>query len=78
MNWKHWKLGAVVSVLLSLFVAGAGLTAGMGWREFIAVFCAACITHFGSFLKDHPVKDISFETTTVTKTVTEEKTKEIK
>lgn len=49
-------------MLLSIFVAGAGLVAGMKWQAFVAVFCAAAVTHFGAFLKDHPVEQISFDT----------------
>lgn len=61
MSWRRWKLGVAVAIMLSLFVAGAGVVANMGWKAFIAVFCAACVTHFGSFIKDHPVESITFD-----------------
>lgn len=60
MNWKRWKIGVVVSLVLSLFVAGAGMTAGANWKVFIATFCAAALTHFGSFVNEHPVEKITF------------------
>lgn len=68
MSWRRWKIGLVVTVILSLLVAGAGLTVGMKWQAFVAVFCAACVTHFGSFLKDHPVESITFDTGEIRKT----------
>jgi hypothetical protein len=61
MRWDRWKLGAGTSVALSLFVALAGLTAGMGWRAFAAVLGAALATHFGAFLKDHPTDNVVFD-----------------
>jgi O-antigen ligase len=61
MRWDRWKLGAGVSVALSVFVALAGLTAGMGWRAFLAVLGAALATHFGAFIKDHPTDSIQFD-----------------
>ncbi len=69
MSWRRWKLGVAVSVMLSLIVAGAGVAAGMKWQAFVSVLCAALLTHFGSFLKDHPFEDINFsgDTTTITK-----------
>jgi hypothetical protein len=68
MNWKAWKLGCAVSLVLSLFVALAGLVAGMEWRAFLAVFGAAAVTHFGSFLKDHPTDKIIFDADSLTQT----------
>lgn len=68
MSWRRWKLGMVVTVVLSLVVAGAGVAAGMKWQSFVAVFCTALLTHFGSFIKDHPVDQITFDTETLTKT----------
>ena len=65
MAWRKWKLGAAVSIILSLMVAGSGLAVGTTWKQFVAVFCAAAVTHFGSFLKEHPIESI--ETTTITK-----------
>ncbi len=61
MNWKRWKIGLVVSCLLSLLVAGSGLAEGMTWRSFVAVLCTAMITHLGAYLKDHPVESVSFD-----------------
>jgi hypothetical protein len=67
VSWRRWKLGIAVALALSFFVAGAGLTQGMKWQAFVAVLCAACVTHFGSFLKDHPVEQITYDTETKTK-----------
>jgi len=53
-----------VALLLSLFVAMAAITAGAGWKIFLAVFGSACVTHFGSFIKDHPVDKITFDSQT--------------
>lgn len=55
MKWKRWKLGCTVAVVMSALVAGAGLSGDMGWKSFAAVFCTACLTHLGTFLKDHPI-----------------------
>lgn len=63
MSWRRWKLGAVVSVILSLFVAMSGVAAGAGWKTFLAVLGSALVTHFGAFLKDHPVDQIQFSDT---------------
>lgn len=60
MNWRLWKLGALVSLLMSLLVACAGLVEGMHWRGFLAVFGAAALTHFGAFIYQHPVDQITF------------------
>lgn len=62
MNWKKWKIGAAVSVILSLCVAMAGVAAGITWQGFLAVLGAALVTHFGSYIKDHPVDKITFDT----------------
>jgi len=67
MKWKKWKLGALVSVILSLFVAMAGVAGGITWQGFAAVLGTALVTHFGSFLKDHPVESIEFDTDTINK-----------
>lgn len=63
MRWRAWRLGALVSIALSLFVAMAGLTAGMGWRPFLAVLGAALVSHFGAYIKDHPADQVQFDTT---------------
>jgi len=60
MNWRRWKLGVVVALVLSLLVAGAALTVGGTWQVFVSVFCCAGVTHLGAFLKDHPVEQIDF------------------
>lgn len=60
MSWRRWKLGAAVALLLSLLVAGAGVGAGGSWRVFVASFCTAALTHFFSFLKNHPVDAVDF------------------
>jgi hypothetical protein len=62
MRWRAWKLGCVVSIALSLCVAMAGVAAGITWKGFVAVLGAALVTHFGSFIKDHPVDSVSFDT----------------
>lgn len=59
--WRKWKLGIVVSIVLSLLVAGSGLAAGIKWQAFVAVLCTALLTHVGAFLKDHPVDAITFD-----------------
>lgn len=64
ISWRRWKLGCWVSLGLSLFVAGAGLVAGMRWQAFVAVFCAACVTHWGAWVQQHPVESITFGDTT--------------
>ncbi len=60
MSWKRWKLGVLIALLLSAFVAGAAWEDGASWRTLLKVFCAACLTHFGAFIKQHPVEDVRF------------------
>jgi hypothetical protein len=66
-TWRKWKLGLAVAIMLSLFVAGSGLDSSWNWMSFVRVFCIACLTHMGAFLKTHPIEDIT-DTRTVTKT----------
>lgn len=68
MRWKAWRLGVLVSIALSLFVAMAGVVAGITWKGFVAVLGAALVSHFGAFIKDHPVDSISFDTDSISKT----------
>jgi hypothetical protein len=63
MSWRRWKLGVLVSIVLSLIVAGAGVAAGIHWQAFVSVLCAALLTHFGSFLQQNPVEKIDFNDT---------------
>ena len=58
MNAKKWTIGIVVSFFFSMLTAGAGLSAGMKWQAFIAVFCAAAVTNLGAYLMKHPVESI--------------------
>jgi len=67
MKLKKWIIGAVASLVLSGFVAGSGLAADMTWKAFLAVFCAACLTHFGAWMKQNPPEQITFDTDTITK-----------
>lgn len=60
MNWKKWIFGAFASLLLSAFVAGSSWVAGGGWQVFFVVFSAAAVTHYGAWMKTHPVDEISF------------------
>lgn len=62
MKWKAWKLGAMVSIVLSVFVAMAGVAVGMTLHAFIAVLGAALVSHFGAFIFQHPVDEIQFDT----------------
>lgn len=62
MKWKAWRLGAVVSIVLSVFVAMAGVAAGMTAQAFIAVLGAALVSHFGAFIYQNPVDKIQFDT----------------
>lgn len=50
----------LVSLVLSLLVAGSAITAGASWEVFVATFCAAALTHLGAFLNEHPVDKIQF------------------
>jgi hypothetical protein len=68
MSWKLWRLGAMLAIFLSLCVALAGLAAGMKWPAFLAVLGASLVSHFGAYIKDHPVDSVTFETTTTVKT----------
>lgn len=58
MNWKKWKIGLVIATLTSLFVAGSTALVGGNWRVFLAAFCAALITNWGAYLKQHPIENI--------------------
>ncbi len=44
-------MGMLVSAVCSLLVAGAGIAEGTNWKQFIAVFCAAMLTHGAAYLK---------------------------
>ena len=70
MKWKAWRLGAAVSIVLSVFVAMAGVVAGMTWHAFVAVLGAALVSHFGAFIFQHPVDKIEFDTETIVKSST--------
>ena len=67
MAWSKWRMGCAVSLVLSLFVAGAGLSAGASWKVFLSVFCSAALTHLGSWLKDHPVEEVDLGTAVAAK-----------
>lgn len=60
MNWRRWRLGILVALVLSGLVAGSALTAGCSWQVLVSVFCTAAITHLGAFLNEHPVEQIDF------------------
>ena len=68
MNFKAWKLGACIAIVLSALVAGSGLAAGMSWQSFVAVFCTAALTHFGAFVTQNPVDKIKFDSNEKTPT----------
>lgn len=67
MKWKLWKIGAAVSLMLSLCVAMAGVAAGITWQGFVAVLGAAMVTHFGAYVHQYPVEKIEFDPETKTK-----------
>ena len=55
-NWKSWRIGLLLVAVTSLITAGAGLTdPQMGWRGFVAVFCASMLTSLPLYLYKHPV-----------------------
>lgn len=58
MKWGLWKIGALVSLALSLLVAGAAAASYGNWKTFCVAFCAASLTHFGAFVYQHPVDTI--------------------
>ena len=58
MNFKRWKLGLAVATILSLFCAMSGLAAGMNWKAFLSVFATACLTHWGTWITEHPIEKI--------------------
>lgn len=62
MKWRLWIIGAIVSFVLSLCVAMAGVAAGITWQGFVAVLGAALVTHFGAYVHQNPVNKIEFET----------------
>lgn len=61
MNWRKWKAGLLVSLLLGVLSAGAGLAADMSWKAFCAVLCASVATHLIAYLKQHPVESVEDE-----------------
>lgn len=63
INWRKWLIGVGMSLVLSLCVAGSGLVAGMKWQAFIAVFCAAAVTHLTAWMKQHPIESIDLTKT---------------
>lgn len=58
-NFKQWKLGIIVSGLKALLVAGSTALVGGDWKVFVAAFCASFAGLLESYLKTHPIEDIS-------------------
>ena len=61
MNWRNWKLGALVAVVMSLLSTGTSLNADTTWQQGIATFCIQCLSIFGAWQVQHPVDKITFE-----------------
>lgn len=66
-NWRKWRAGFLMVILLSLAVAGSTALVGGNWKVFLAAFCAAFITNMERYLKTHPIEDIASDTTIQTK-----------
>lgn len=69
MNWKKWKLGLVVSLAIGFFtacVAAAALDVVIN-AKFILFFIGLVGKDVVLFLTNHPVDQISFDTTTLRK-----------
>ena len=58
-NFKKWRLGLFLSIAKSLAVAGSTALAGGDWKVFMAAFCTALVATVESYLKQHPIEDIS-------------------
>lgn len=58
MNWKKWKIGFWIATGCGLLSAGASLVDGMHWKAFVAVLCTSLLTHWLTYLKDHPVDKV--------------------
>jgi hypothetical protein len=52
------SIGAGAALVLSSFVGLAGLAAGANWTVFLVTFGTAAATHFGAWMKQHPIEDI--------------------
>lgn len=65
MKWKKWLIGAVSSFVLSVFVALAGVAAGVTWQQFLSILGAALVTHFGAYLQKHPPESIEMGDTQI-------------
>jgi hypothetical protein len=58
MTVRKWLFGAGAALVLSSFVGLAGLAAGANWTVFLVTFGTAAATHFGAWMKQHPIEDI--------------------
>jgi hypothetical protein len=74
MTWRRWKLGFLLALLESFFIAGAGLSAlaELGAAgAILSTFCAAAAARVAAWRKQHPVDEISFDTSRLSKPMNE-------
>ena len=58
---RAWLFGAAIALVLSALIGGAARYAGGDWEVFCAVFFSSAVTHFGAWMRQHPVESIVFD-----------------
>jgi len=60
-TWKKWRVGFWIQVLLGCLAAGAGLAAGVTWKQFVAILCTSLTTQLVGYLSKSPLEDVEDE-----------------
>lgn len=68
-SWKRWKLGLVVAIMAGAFQALVAWAASksIDLKGVTLIFAANVGTSGLLFLNQHPVEDIAFDTSSITK-----------
>jgi hypothetical protein len=70
MKWNQWKIGVLVAILTGIASGAVGLAIGLNRNQILILFATNIGKDLGLFLVKHPPESISFDTTSITKTVT--------
>lgn len=49
----------MIAIVCAALTVGAGYSAGLKLAQIIPMFCVACLTNLGNYLKQHPIEDIA-------------------
>lgn len=67
MSWKRWKLGLGIGALTGFLTGMIGLSLGMSWRGALLMLSICTGKDMLLFLTNHPVDQVSFDTTSTPK-----------